>query len=216
MQRRATPPGQIVRPDRAIGLVLHLGPPHHEPALCLGQPVQALMQGALSEEDHAVGPAGIQGRRQVIVTGWREMAHDHVAAALTRRFADAGQKLKKEGVAQPTLAALGPGRHQGDYAVGTDRSGRHVPTKRIVMLSRQLPDQLLRARVDRRAVVQRARCGRYRHARQPGQIFKTGVASAQAWAPVDTVSANFAANLACSAPLRLRLASAMPGSAPRC
>jgi hypothetical protein len=32
----------------------------------------------------------------------------------------------------------------------------------------------------------------------------------------NTVSANFAANFACSAPLRLRLASAMPGSAPRC
>ena len=215
MQGRAPASRQIVRADRAIQLVRHLGAPDHEPPIGLGQPVQTLVQKALAEKDHAVGPR-IHGRRQVIVAGRGEVAEDHVAVALARRLADARQQFKKEGVAQPSLAPLRPRCHKGDDPVGADRPGRHVAAERIVVLPRQLPDQLLGPGVDRRTVVERARGRRNRHARQLGQILQAGVASAHVWFPADGGPAKFAANLACSAPRERRLASPFAWSSSRC
>ena len=206
--------GEVVRPHRAVQLVGHLCAPDHEAAVGLGQPVQALVQERLTQEDHPVG-TGVHRRHQVVVAGRREMAQDHVAVALARRLPDPGQQFEEEGIAEPPFPPLRPRRHQGDHPFRPDRARGHIASERIVVLARQLPDQLLGAGVDRRAVVERPRGRRDRYARQPGQVLEAGVAAAHVWFPMNGAAANFAANLACSAPLRPRLASPCPRSVPR-
>ena len=212
--RGAPAAGEVVGPDRAVELVRHLRAPDHEAAVRLGQPVQALVQERLAEEDHPVG-AGVHRRHQILVAGRREVAQDHVAAALARRLADAGQQFEEERIAQPPFPPLRPRRDQGDHALGAHRARGHVAPEGIVVLARQLPDQLLGPGIDRRAVVERTRSRRDRHPRQPGQILQAGVATAHVWFLANGTAANFAANLACSAPLRPRLASPCSRSVPR-
>ena len=105
----------------------------------------------------SVGAAGGHGRGEIVEAGRGEVADDEVAAARAGRVADAGEQLEQEGVVDLALAALRRRNDQGDGAGGADRAGRHVAAERIIVLARQLPDQLLGAVVDRRAVVERAR-----------------------------------------------------------
>ncbi|MNJ28609.1 hypothetical protein D3C77_231520 [compost metagenome] len=196
VQRRAAPAVDVVRADRAIELVRQFGAPDDEARLGLDHAVEGGVQGALAQEDDAVGPAGGHGRGHVLIGGGRQVANDQVAAALARRLAHPGQKLQEEGIAEAALASLRARHDQGDGRLGPDRPGGHVAAERIVVLARQLPDQLLGPVVDRRMVVQRPRGGRDRHPRQPGQVFQSRGLAAQGSRAPKRIAAKFAANLA--------------------
>ncbi|MNE22844.1 hypothetical protein D3C80_1160700 [compost metagenome] len=198
VQGRPTPAVNVVRADRAIELIGQFGAPDDEARLGFDQTVEGRVQGALAQEDDAVGAAGGHGGGHVFIGRRGQVAHDQVAAALARRLAHPGQQFQEEGVAETALAPLRTRHHQGDRRLGADGTGGHVAAERIVVLARQLPDQLLGAVIDRRMVVQGARRRGDRDARQLGQVFQSRGLAAQGSRAPESVAAKFAANLALS------------------
>ena len=104
------------------------------------------------------------------------MRDDEITTTLSRGLAQAGHELQRERIRQTSVSTLRTRNHDGDGGRGDGGSRRHIAAKRVIVLTRQLPQQLLGLLVDRRTVVQGTRHRRDRHAGQPCEIFQTCIA----------------------------------------
>lgn len=159
MKSSAASAEYVVRTDRAIILVGKLSAPHGETMVALRETVEGVVKRTLAEENDAVGPCRRHRGSKIIKMGRREVADQEIAAAVSRGVADPRYQFQKERIVQLAFAPVGSRNDERYRSCGPERPGRHVAPEWIIILPRELPDQLLRSIVDCRVVVQGARSG---------------------------------------------------------
>ena len=160
----------VVGTHRGIGLARYGGTPDDERDTPQRHRVELVVLLPLADHHDAGSAATSHALRGFVQLRGRHARQQHLVAALGQRVGDAADQAQEKRVRQVLVRDRIERHDDGDGAVLPEAQVLRADVDGVVERARQFRHPFARLGVDLRAAGQRARDGRHRHARQPGDV----------------------------------------------